>query len=64
MKGFITGLMFAVLALIVGLVFWLYGSKIKQDINDKINSDQEQTTATKTTQGDSNLVVLNLTYKI
>lgn len=63
MKGFITGLMFAVIAIVVGLVCWLYGPKIKQDINDKINNEQ-QTTEQQNSTINTNSVVLNLTYKI
>lgn len=63
MKGFITGLVFAVIAIVVGLVYWLYGPKIKQDINDKLHNEQ-QTTEQQNSTIDTSSVVLNLTYKI
>lgn len=63
MRGFIAGLTFAILALIVGLVYWLYGSKIKQDINDKINNDN-QTIETQSAQQAQNYVVLDIAYQI
>lgn len=57
--GFILGIFVSLVAVIITVVVWLYGSKIKQDIKDKLNdqTQQEQQTETEQKQENSNLYI-------
>lgn len=41
-NGFLTGIIVAILIVAIVLIGWLYGSKIKQDIKDKLNNQEQQ----------------------
>lgn len=42
-NGVLLGIFITIIIIVLGLAIWLYGDKIKKDINDKLKNDSEIT---------------------
>ena len=42
-SGVLLGIFITIIIIVLGLAIWLYGDKIKKDINDKLKNDSEIT---------------------